>query len=98
MLGRPKMAYYIEEDQQDVEELNFEEQKSEGFDDMFANFSNSQTKESMHTIDQKATKNTERIRQSIKQAGVVSRESEIKLKTFRGLKTEVGDKYDMEQA
>ena len=56
------MAYYIEEDQQDVEELNFEEQKSEGFDDMFANFSNSQTKESMHTIDQKATKNTERIR------------------------------------
>ena len=51
MLGRPKMAYYIEEDQQDVEELNFEEQKSEGFDDMFANFSNSQTKQSMHTVD-----------------------------------------------
>ena len=51
MLGRQKLAYYIIEEQQGEEEEGAEEGKSDNFDDMFANFSNSQTKESMHTVD-----------------------------------------------
>lgn len=35
MLGRPKMAYYIEEEDQ-LEEENSEEVKDDGFDNMFA--------------------------------------------------------------
>ena len=68
MLGRPKMAYYIEEEDQ-VEEENSEEVKDDGFDNMFANFSNSQTRTSMANVDQKAVKNESRLRQSVKQAG-----------------------------
>lgn len=68
MLGRPKMAYYIEEEDQ-LEEENSEEVKDDGFDNMFANFSNSQTRTSMANVDQKAVKNESRLRQSVKQAG-----------------------------
>ena len=65
MLGRPKMAYYIEEEDQ-LEEENSEEVKDDGFDNMFANFSNSQTRTSMANVDQKAVKNESRLRQSVK--------------------------------
>ena len=62
------MAYYIEEEDQ-LEEENSEEVKDDGFDNMFANFSNSQTRTSMANVDQKAVKNESRLRQSVKQAG-----------------------------
>ena len=59
------MAYYIEEEDQ-LEEENSEEVKDDGFDNMFANFSNSQTRTSMANVDQKAVKNESRLRQSVK--------------------------------
>ena len=50
----------------------------------------------MANVDQKAVKNESRLRQSVKQAGAQAKESNIKVRTFKGVKIESGSQFDIE--